>query len=50
MDIGEIITMLAMSIGALAAGGPKFYLLYYFEKSGTWNGLVITQKIEEHWQ
>ncbi len=44
MEIGEIITMLVMSMGALVAGIPIFYLLYYFEKSGTWKDLVNTQK------
>ena len=44
MEMGEIITMLAMSIGAIAAGIPGFYLLYYFEKGGTWNELVSTRK------
>ena len=44
MEIGEIITMLAMSMGALVAGIPGFYLLYYFEKGGTWKDLVNTQK------
>ena len=44
MGAAEIITILAMSIGALAVGAPIFYLLYYFEKTGTWKGLVSTQK------
>ena len=44
MNIGDIITMLAMSMGAIVAGIPIFYLLYYFEKSGTWKDLVSTQK------
>jgi len=44
MDMGEIITMLLIAIGAIVGVILIFYLLYYFEKSGTWKDLVNTQK------
>ncbi len=43
IEISEIITTLVVSVGALAAEVSVFYLLYYFEKSGTWNSLVDTK-------